>query len=649
MPSILHKILCHGAEVVAEVILFIRQLSEEAAEARNKHIRMYRLNYARKIFRIRIPNKGFPRRKEDIIQYSDSDFLKKNNRPNPFKNDVPGEKWLKLFLKRHPEVAVRTPESVTAASSENDIRAWFHGIQTYLEDNAMFDILSDPSRTGVVLALKGDRNVYEIDRGQAKSSITVMFTFYANGDLTPPMIILSYKRLPGDIATKVPEEWDGHKTHLTLQVSELCTNLKIILIALYPNCTRILQPADVAAFFPLKCAWKQSVQHNRLQKIRPIINDLNNRFAAVPLEQRLSLDEQMCATKIGHYMKQYLPNKPHKWGFKLFLICSVYGFAHKFEIYTGGDKHHRINDEPDLGPTGNTVVRLTRIVPRRANHIIYFDNYYTSVPLVTYLAKEGIYCLGTIQSNRIPNNNKLPDKKTLMKRTVPRGHHEEQVANVDGIDISAVVWKDNKPVTLLSTYTGAMPVTTISRYDKATKQRVSINCPNVIKYYNTHMGGIDLLDSFVGRYHITRKSRKWTNRLFFHLLDVTIINSWLLYKKTLKQTRSDTRPLNLCKYRLELANSLCNLGVQGNSTKRGCPSSSSLEAELQLKKKRGPAQTMPPKDVRQDKTDHWQKWGDRDRCKYPNCKGYTFTYCEKCRVSLCYNRDNNCFYKFHTE
>lgn len=52
MPSILHKILCHGAEVVAEAILFIRQLSEEAAEARNKHIRMYRLNYARKIFRV---------------------------------------------------------------------------------------------------------------------------------------------------------------------------------------------------------------------------------------------------------------------------------------------------------------------------------------------------------------------------------------------------------------------------------------------------------------------------------------------------------------------------------------------------------------------------------------------------------------------
>lgn len=53
-----------------------------------------------------------------------------------------------------------------------------------------------------------------------------------------------------------------------------------------------------------------------------------------------------------------------------------------------------------------------------------------------------------------------------MKKSIPGGHHEEQVANVDGIDISAVVWKDDKPVTLLSTYTGALLLSTISKYDK---------------------------------------------------------------------------------------------------------------------------------------------------------------------------------------
>ncbi|XP_037303473.1 piggyBac transposable element-derived protein 4-like [Manduca sexta] len=64
-------------------------------------------------------------------------------------------------------------------------------------------------------------------------------------------------------------------------------------------------------------------RHDKLHKIRPVIDHFNNRFALFPMEQRLSIDEQMCATKISHYLKQYLPNKPHKWGFKLFLLCSI--------------------------------------------------------------------------------------------------------------------------------------------------------------------------------------------------------------------------------------------------------------------------------------------------------------------------------------
>lgn len=52
---------------------------------------------------------------------------------------------------------------------------------------------------------------------------------------------------------------DGHKSHLTYKLSKLCTDLKIILIALYPNSTRILQPADLAAFHPLKEGWKRGV------------------------------------------------------------------------------------------------------------------------------------------------------------------------------------------------------------------------------------------------------------------------------------------------------------------------------------------------------------------------------------------------------
>ncbi|KAL1454530.1 hypothetical protein WDU94_010766 [Cyamophila willieti] len=52
---------------------------------------------------------------------------------------------------------------------------------------------------------------------------------------------------------------DGHKSHLSLKTSDLCKQLGIVLISLYPNATRILQPADVAAFKPVKGNWKKAV------------------------------------------------------------------------------------------------------------------------------------------------------------------------------------------------------------------------------------------------------------------------------------------------------------------------------------------------------------------------------------------------------
>jgi len=46
-------------------------------------------------------------------------------------------------------------------------------------------------------------------------------------------------------------------------LSNLCSQLKIVLIALYLNATRISQPADVSAFVfafrPLKYGWKKGL------------------------------------------------------------------------------------------------------------------------------------------------------------------------------------------------------------------------------------------------------------------------------------------------------------------------------------------------------------------------------------------------------
>lgn len=85
---------------------------------------------------------------------------------------------------------------------------------------------------------------------------------------------------------------------------------------------------------------KDHVNHDRLHKIRPLVNYLNEKFTSIPCRRDLELDEQ-CATKAKNYLKQYLPMKPHKWGYKLYVLSDSKGFSYTFEIYTGQENQKR--------------------------------------------------------------------------------------------------------------------------------------------------------------------------------------------------------------------------------------------------------------------------------------------------------------------
>ncbi|XP_050500978.1 uncharacterized protein LOC126880945 [Diabrotica virgifera virgifera] len=283
-------------------------------------------------------SKGFPKKANDL-KSSVQKFLTENPRPNNFKDNRPGDGWLKGFLKRHPEVSKRTSEGVTAASacvSERDIKNWFKNIETYVKEKHLEEVLTDPSRifngdesgfqicpsTGKVFAMKGSKNVYNVEKSCSKENVTVMFTFSADGKICVPMVIYPYQRIPEKVAKGINPKWgvgrsdngwmtaetfyqyianvfyphlienniklpvilfvDGHKSHLSYQLSLLCNELQIEVIALYPNATRILQPCDVSIFRPLKEAWRQSVREWEEQHPGGVVNKVV--FASI-LEQ----------------------------------------------------------------------------------------------------------------------------------------------------------------------------------------------------------------------------------------------------------------------------------------------------------------------------------------------------------------------------
>jgi hypothetical protein len=230
------------------------------------------------------------------------------------------------------------------------IYAWFVKVERHLSEKNLSHILLDPDRvfngdetlvlldpeTREVLALKGSKDVYQIEQAAAKQNITTMFTFTASGRVLPPMLVYPYKRVPADVCESVPREWgigksergwmtsklfisyienivvpfleekktplpviyfvDGHGSHLTYEVSRCCEENQIILICLYPNSTHIMQPADVAAFKPLKSVWSRLVEEWKEEHLGCL---LSTRDVAPILKEAVKIYEDTSIVKNG--------------------------------------------------------------------------------------------------------------------------------------------------------------------------------------------------------------------------------------------------------------------------------------------------------------------------------------------------------------
>jgi len=73
---------------------------------------------------------------------------------------------------------------------------------------------------------------------------------------------------------------------------------------------------------------------DKLRKIRPLIDHLSQRYATAGLEEHLSIDEQIVPFKGRSCLRQYNPKKPHKWGYKIWVLCGASGYAYDLECYT---------------------------------------------------------------------------------------------------------------------------------------------------------------------------------------------------------------------------------------------------------------------------------------------------------------------------
>lgn len=141
-----------------------------------------------------------------------------------FKGGKPSRKWFEGFMKRNPNVRLRAAQNLTtsrAAVIAKNLHDWFAEVFEELKSNQSEHLLKmleklfnvDESafflnlKENLVLARKGDKNVYIKSGSNEKECLSVLVGGSTAGYLCPPMVILDYKRVPSDVANSIPKDW----------------------------------------------------------------------------------------------------------------------------------------------------------------------------------------------------------------------------------------------------------------------------------------------------------------------------------------------------------------------------------------------------------------------------------------------------------
>ena len=248
-------------------------------------------------------NWGFPLPRK-VIKKLVVDIVKSSNRaPRINLEKGPTDKWMRAFLKRHPDISLRKPhplERERLSLSREQISHYFKLLSDTLDQ---LDIKDDPTRifnldeTGFsgkefgrekVLVAKGTKHPYQ-PNVSISGHVTLQVAISASGKIVSPLVIFS-KNLPRrEYASGIPDDWsfcttesgyinsdiftswfrdcfipnagksrpilvlmDNHSSHLNKEVIDVARASNVELLCLPSHSTHLLQPLDIGVYHLLK-------------------------------------------------------------------------------------------------------------------------------------------------------------------------------------------------------------------------------------------------------------------------------------------------------------------------------------------------------------------------------------------------------------
>ena len=359
---------------------------------------------------------------------------------------------------------------------------------------------------------------------------------------------------------------------------------------------------------------------DKLAKVRPLNDHLQQRCLELyQPHAEISVDERMVRSKARFSFKQYIRNKPTKWGFKLWCLCDSHnGYTVNFTVYRG--KKGEVRTKNGLGY--DVVMDLSKS-HHNQGYRIYMDNFYTSPVLIDDLYQMGTHGTGTLKTNRTG----VPDEVCELNRTLskkPRG--SGVYVRASNSEAVYSVRKDTKCVTVLtSEHPGHSQGTVTGNWkEDGQRKKKDVPIPLPVYNYNKYMGGVDRSDQLLKNYQILRQTKKYWKTLLFHFLDLATVNAYILFK--------DIHPASKVshfRFRENLVRALCQTPdpVYPSPGSGGRPAKDFTLKHYLTRTK-----------------------GNRDciYCKIVHgVRSRTTRECAECRVPLCFTGDKDCFVKYH--
>ncbi|RWS23338.1 piggyBac transposable element-derived protein 4-like protein [Leptotrombidium deliense] len=280
-------------------------------------------------------------------------------------------------------------------------------------------------------------------------------------------------------------------------------------LRIFTNAFGLTHPQRERDLHESMIAVSESYKNDKIAKVRDIINRLRDNYvkAYIP-ETDLVVDEQMVGYKGRTSLKQHMPNKPDKYGIKLWALVDRNQYTLNLQVYAGQEGFRRVGSRMrEVDQAHRVVMDMVSVLDTSdRKHHITTDRFFTSLKLADDLLKRNITLTGTIRENKL----EVPEELRKQRRN---GESNRRTVN----SVIRCV-KPNKLVHILG-----------SAHNHSETEVVGPKkIPQLNDKYNKSKHFVDIVDNMLKKYTAQRPTMKWNFALLIRLIDITALNAYKL-------------------------------------------------------------------------------------------------------------------------